>query len=63
MKRNAVLPGDWNGDLSKVGGLRCDGFVEVCYEWCAVNSWGRIVGGAAQYSLFNLNYMDDHNEW
>jgi len=62
-KFNTVLPGSWNGDLSTVTDLRCDGFVEVCYEWCDVNSWGRIVGGSAQYSLLTAANQDDHNKW
>lgn len=62
-KFNTVLPGSWNGNLSTVTDLRCDGFVEVCYEWCDVNSWGRIVGGTAQYNLLTVANQDDHNEW
>jgi hypothetical protein len=62
-KFNAVLPGNWNGNLGTITDLRCDGFVEVCYEWSGVNSWGRIAGGGARYSILVAGNQDDHNEW
>ncbi|MEK9138382.1 MAG: hypothetical protein AAB393_14750, partial [Bacteroidota bacterium] len=51
VKLSALSPATWNGNLSSITALRCDGFVEACYEWCGVASWGRIVGGAPQYSI------------
>jgi hypothetical protein len=63
VKFSALSPGTWNGNLSSIAALRCDGFVEVCYEWCGINSWGRIVGGTPQYSILTAAYQDDHNNW
>jgi len=37
---NVVDPGNWNGHLDTITGLRCDGLVEVCYEINGVEVWG-----------------------
>ncbi len=51
----------WDGSLSDVANLRCDGFIELCYEFNGVDAWGKIVNGAAQYDIYT--YIVDHNDW
>ncbi|MDD5327669.1 MAG: hypothetical protein PHY02_07640 [Phycisphaerae bacterium] len=36
---DALLPVNWNGNLSNISSLRCDGLVEVCYELNGINVW------------------------
>lgn len=63
-KFNTIEPGTWNGDLNDIEAVRCDGFVEVCYEFNNIPSWGKINnGGAPQYLITIAANQDDHNEW
>ena len=52
---------DWDGSLQDIAYLRCDGLVELAYEYNAVMVWGRKVGGAARYDI--QYYQDDHNDF
>ncbi|MBA7492701.1 hypothetical protein ES702_03251 [subsurface metagenome] len=38
--RFALIPAKWNGKLSTIYRLRCDGLVEVCYEKNGIEVWG-----------------------
>ena len=61
--RYALYPkggGKWDGSLNTVTELRCDGYVELCYEWSDVDVWGKIVSGVAHFPI--KTYMDEHNE-
>lgn len=63
-KVNAVAPASgWNGKLNTITDLRCDGFVEVCYEFNSINSWGLIKGGSVEWDITNAAFQDAHNEW
>jgi hypothetical protein len=53
----------WDGTLADVGELRCDGLVELAYEFNGIMVWGKIVGGTAHYDMRNNAYLDEHNEW
>ena len=51
------------GELSTIESLRCDGFVEVCYEYNGLDCWGRMDPGGAQFSILEEDYQPDHNEF
>jgi hypothetical protein len=54
---------DWDGTLADVYALRCDGLVELAYEFNGIMVWGKIVGGAAHYDMRNNAYLAEHNDW
>ena len=63
-KFDAMKPNSgWNASLNTITNLRCDGFVEVCYEFNNINAWGKISGGGPFYSILLTSHQDDHNEW
>jgi len=43
---------DWDGTLNDIFELRCDGLVEVCYEYNGINVWAmkRVYGGSTTYN-------------
>ncbi|OQY03964.1 MAG: hypothetical protein B6I25_07565 [Planctomycetales bacterium 4572_13] len=61
-KYDAVWSEDgWDTSLPDIDKIRCDGFVEVCYELNGYNSWGLIDGGNARFPIGV--FQDEHNEW
>jgi hypothetical protein len=60
---SALLPKDWNGSLSEVEELRCDGFVELCYEINNVNVWGKFrkPTKTVTYSITDLTNNYDYD--
>ena len=54
---------DWDGTLDDVGELRCDGLVELAYEYNGIMAWGKKVGGTVHYDMRNNDYLAEHNDW
>ncbi len=52
--------GDWDGTIADIDDLRCDGLVELCYEYNGYDAWGRKDGASYNYSI--LSFLDEHNE-
>ena len=48
----------WDGSLSDLDELRCEGLVEVCHEWNGCNAWGEIHSGSVHYSV--VTYCEEH---
>jgi hypothetical protein len=48
----------WDGSLSDLDELRCEGLVEVCHEWNDCNAWGEIHSGSVHYSV--VTYCEEH---
>jgi hypothetical protein len=53
----------WDGTLADVHELRCDGLVELAYEFNGVMVWGQIVGSETHYDMRIDAYLDEHNNW
>ena len=53
----------WNGTLNDIDNMRCDGLVEMVYEWNDVDAWGKIVSGNTHYDFTVQAYLDEHNAW
>ena len=55
----------WDGTLSDIKGMRCDGIVELAYEYNNIMVWGKIVEGDPNphYSIRNPAYLEEHNDW
>jgi hypothetical protein len=54
-------PKDWDGKLSTIAELRCDGLIEVCYEINGVEVWGMVRtpdGGVVHYDISDVT-----DEW
>ncbi|MBU0677922.1 MAG: hypothetical protein KJ626_07365, partial [Verrucomicrobia bacterium] len=58
---DVLEPNAWDGDLTDVESLRCDGLPELCYEWSGLSVWGKIVSGSTHYSI--ISYTQEHNEF
>ena len=55
---------NWDGTLTDVAALRCDGLVELAYEINDIMVWGRIVNGSEpHYDMRDNIYLEEHNEW
>jgi len=48
----------WNGSIDELDNVRCDGFVEVCYELSNVEVWGK---NQEEGHYLIQNYPKDHN--
>ena len=61
---NALSPANWNNTIASITDLRCDGFVEMCYEIDELNVWGHINnGGAPRYDIEDNTYQEEHNDY
>ena len=58
---NALKPKTWDGQLSTIEELRCDGFVEICYEINAVEVWGMVRTPDNNTVHYDITYIND--EW
>ncbi|MDY0281673.1 MAG: hypothetical protein RBR35_14065 [Salinivirgaceae bacterium] len=56
---DVLEPNSWDGLLHHVESLRCDGLVELCYEWNGLSVWGKLVNGNPHYSI--ITYTREHN--
>ena len=43
--------------------MRCDGFIETCYEWNDIDVWGKIVGSAKHFDICIDSYQKEHNDF
>ena len=61
---NVLEPENWNRSiLNTITTLRCDGLVELCYEWNDINLWGKLVNGTTHHNMIAYQqYLDEHNE-
>ncbi len=50
--------GNWDGRLSTIKTLRCDGVVEVCYEFNGIMVWGMYRGPSGTYNYDITNQSD-----
>ena len=54
----------WNGKLNDVKELRCDGLVELVYEFNGIMVWGKIVdNGPPHYDMRVSAFLEEHNDW
>jgi len=60
---DAIEPPNWNDTVAGINSLRCDGFIEVCYEIHGINVWGKIVGGGTHYDIKNNSYQEEHDDY
>ncbi|MEI6972554.1 MAG: hypothetical protein WCL44_13680, partial [bacterium] len=58
---SVVRPEGWEDTLDLITALRCDGLVEVCYEWNSLSLWGKIVNMAIHYSVLTDSYQAEHD--
>ncbi len=61
MFHNALMPAKWDGKLTTIKRLRCDGLVEVCYEKNGIDVWGmeRVPEG----NKINYDIADQTDNW
>ena len=60
---HVLEPDPWTtGQLCQISGLRCDGLVEVCYEFygLGLDAWGKRSGGTVNYSI--KTNLPEHND-
>lgn len=59
------LGDDWDGSLEDVGELRCDGLIELAYEWNDIMVWGMKDedSGQVHYDMEVESYLAEHSQW
>lgn len=55
---------DWDGKLTDIAEMRCDGIIELAYEFNGIMVWGQITDcGGAHYDMRINSYLNEHNNW
>jgi len=61
---NVVRPAEWDDSLDGLTHLRCDGLVEVCYEFNGINVWGDAHDDPPpHYDVLDDDYQAEHDDY